>query len=56
MDEQDNINTNLPKQPEGLECLTLGSSIKVWLPKGDKEAAKKAIQLIKLYSGIDEKN
>lgn len=56
MEGQDNIDTNLPKTPEGLEQLTLGSTIKVWLPKGDKESAKKAIQLIKLYSGIDEDN
>lgn len=54
MEGQGNININLPKTPEGLEQLTLGANIKVWLPKGDKEAAKKAIQLIKLYSGIDE--
>ena len=54
MEGQDNINTNMPKTPEGLEQLTLGADIKVWLPKGDKEAAKKAIQLIKLYSGIED--
>ena len=54
MEGQDNIDKNPLKAPEGLEQLTLGSNIKVWLPKGDKEAAKKAIQLIKLYSGIEE--
>lgn len=54
MKDQDSINTNLPKTPEGLEQLTLGANIKIWLPKGDKEAAKKAIQLIKLYSEIEE--
>lgn len=42
------------KPSEGIEQLTLGSNIKVWLPKGDVEAAKKAIQLIRLYSGIEE--
>jgi len=42
------------KPSEGIEQLTLGSNIKVWLPKGDKEAAKKAIRLIRLYSGIDK--
>jgi len=42
------------KPSEGIEQLTLGSSIKVWLPKGDREAAKKAIRLIELYSGIDK--
>jgi len=56
MDEQNNVDKNLPKTPEGLEQLTLGSDIKVWLPKGDKEAAKKAIQLIRLYSGIEEED
>jgi hypothetical protein len=54
MEGQDNIDKNLLKAPEGLEQLTLGANIKVWLPKGDKEAAKKAIQLIKLYSGIED--
>ncbi len=54
MEGQNNIDTNPPKTPEGLEQLTLGTNIKVWLPKGDKEAAKKAIQLIRLYSGIEE--
>ena len=54
MEGQDNLNTNKAKIPEGLEQLTLGSDIKVWLPRGDKEAAKKAISLIKLYSGIED--
>lgn len=54
MGEPDNIDKNQSKLPEGLEQLTLGSNIKVWLPKGDVEAAKKAIQLIRLYSGIEE--
>lgn len=54
MEGQDNIDKNQAKQPEGIEQLTLGSNIKVWLPKGDVEAAKKAIQLIRLYSGIEE--
>jgi len=48
------VDTETAKSLEGLEQLTLGANIKVWLPKGDKEAAKKAIQLIKLYSGIEE--
>jgi hypothetical protein len=52
----DNIDKNQAKPTEGIEQLTLGASIKVWLPKGDKEAAKKAIQLIKLYSGITEED
>ena len=42
------------KPSEGIDQLTLGSDIKIWLPKGNKEAAKKAIQLIKLYIGIDK--
>ena len=45
MKGQDNINTTLPKAPEGIEQLTLGANIKVWMPKVDKEAARKAIQL-----------
>jgi hypothetical protein len=56
MDDQNNVDRNLPKTPEGLEQLTLGSSIKIWLPKDDKDAARKAIQLIKLYSGIEEED
>ena len=48
-----NINMDIAKPIEGIEQLTLGANIRVWLPKGDKEAAKKAIQLIKLYSGIE---
>jgi hypothetical protein len=44
------------KPPEGLEQLTLGANIKIWLPKDDQEAAKKAIRLIKLYSGINDKD
>jgi hypothetical protein len=56
LDTKDKVDTSTAKPPEGLEQLTLGSNIKVWLPKGDQEAAKKAIQLIKLYSGIKEKD
>jgi hypothetical protein len=56
MEGQDKIDINQAKPPEELEQLTLGANIKIWLPKGDKESAKKAIQLIKLYSGIEEKD
>jgi hypothetical protein len=52
----DKIDANKAKPAEGIEQLTLGANIKVWLPKGDKESAKKAIQLIKLYSGITEED
>jgi len=51
---REKFDTETAKTQEGLEQLTLGASIKIWLPKGDKEAAKKAIQLIKLYSGVEE--
>jgi hypothetical protein len=56
LDDKGKVDTSGAKPPEGLEQLTLGANIKVWLPKGDKESAKKAIQLIKLYSGIEEEN
>lgn len=56
MEDKDNIDKSSAKPPEGVEQLTLGATIKVWLPKGDQEAAKKAIQLIKLYSGIEEED
>ena len=54
LETKDKVDTSTAKPPEGLEQLTLGSNIKIWLPKGDKEAAQKAIRLIKLYSGIEE--
>jgi len=50
------IDIDKAKPSEGIEQLTLGANIKVWLPKGDKESARKAIQLIKLYSGIEEED
>lgn len=54
--DEGKIEIDKAKLPEGIEQLTLGANIKVWLPKDDKESAKKAIQLIKLYSGIEEED
>jgi len=54
--EAGQIDKTIAKPPEGLEQLTLGANIKIWLPKDDQEAAKKAIRLIRLYSGINDKD
>ena len=55
-EDAEKVDMEKAKPSEGIEQLTLGANIKIWLPKGDQDAAKKAIKLIKLYSGIDEEN